>query len=158
MVDVGAGLPQLSGLAGEAKSFAERLFAFPLIGSLTAEQSAEALRLPAEDLGVAFDDDALQEIVKVSRGYPYFLQEWGYHVWNASPASPMTIDDVRSIAGEVTVALDENFFLVGLDRLTPKEGEYLLAMAELGLARTAQAMSPPSSGSGSSPLGLAARR
>ena len=68
MVDVGAGLPQLSGLAGEAKSFVERLFALPLIGSLTAEQSAEALRLPAEDLGVAFDDDALQEIVKVSRG------------------------------------------------------------------------------------------
>jgi hypothetical protein len=64
MVDVGAGLPQLSGLAGEAKSFVERLFALPLIGSLTAEQSAEALRLPAEDLGVAFDDDAL----KVSRG------------------------------------------------------------------------------------------
>ena len=132
VVLVGAGLPQLPGLAGEAKSYAERLFEFPRIDSLTADQAADALRLPAEELEVTFDQEALDEIVDASKGYPYFLQEWGYHVWNASPASPITVDDVRSIAPEVTATLDENFFLVRLDRLTPKEKEYLRAMAELG--------------------------
>ncbi len=132
VVLVGAGLPQLPGLAGEAKSYAERLFEFPRIDSLTADQAADALRLPAEESEVTFDQEALDEIVDASKGYPYFLQEWGYHVWNASPASPITLDDVRSIAAEVSATLDENFFLVRLDRLTPKEKEYLRAMAELG--------------------------
>ncbi len=132
VVLVGAGLPQLPGIAGEAKSYAERLFEFPRIDSLTAEQAADAVRLPAEELGVTFDDDALEEIVQASKGYPYFLQEWGYHVWNASPDSPITRDDVLSVAGEVIATLDENFFLVRVDRLTPKEKDYLRAMAELG--------------------------
>lgn len=132
VVLVGAGLPQLPGLAGEAKSYAERLFEFPRIDSLTADQAADALRLPAEELEVTFDQAALDEIVDASKGYPYFLQEWGYHVWNASPASPVTLDDVRSIATEVIATLDENFFLVRLDRLTPKEKAYLRAMAKLG--------------------------
>lgn len=132
VVLVGAGLPQLPGLAGEAKSYAERLFEFPSIGSLTEEQAADAIRLPAEDLGVTVDDDALSEIVDASKGYPYFLQEWGYHVWNASPGSPISRDDVSSVAAEVVAALDENFFLVRLGRLTRKEKEYLRAMAELG--------------------------
>ena len=125
-------MPQLPGLAGEAKFYAERLFEFPRIESLTEELAADAIRLPAQDLGVAFDDDALQAIVDVSRGYPYFLQEWGHHVWNAAPQSPITRDDVLAVAGEVVAKLDENFFLVRLHRLTPKEKEYLRAMAELG--------------------------
>lgn len=129
---VGAGLPQLPGLAGEAKSYAERLFEFPTIGSLTPEQAALALKLPAQELGVEYQDAALAQIVEESRGYPYFLQEWGHHVWDGSPRSPITLEDVHSVRAGVIATLDENFFLVRLNRLTPKEKEYLQVMAELG--------------------------
>jgi hypothetical protein len=132
VVLVGAGLPQLPGLAGDAKSYAERLFDFPTIGSLVADDARDALVLPAEALGVRYDAGAAELIVAESRGYPYFLQEWGYHVWNLAPATPITEDDVRSARPFVIDQLDRNFFLVRLDRLTPKEKEYLRAMAELG--------------------------
>lgn len=132
VVLVGAGLPQLPGLAGEAKSYAERLFDFPEIGSLTDDQARSALAIPAEDLGVSYEDAALDAIVDASHGYPYFLQEWGYHVWNHAADSPITAGDVGSVHPFVVDQLDRNFFLVRFDRLTPKEKEYLRAMAELG--------------------------
>lgn len=129
---VGAGLPQLPGLAGEAKSYAERLFDFPPIGSLTENEARSALAIPAESLDVSYEDGALAAIVDASHGYPYFLQEWGYHAWNLASASPITPDDVTSVRPVVLDQLDRNFFLVRFDRLTPKEKEYLRAMAELG--------------------------
>ena len=129
---VGAGLPQLPGLAGEAKSYAERLFEFPEIGSLTPEQTRQALTLPALELGVEYESAALDQLVEESHGYPYFLQEWGYHVWDGSPRSPITVEDVNSVRAGVIATLDQNFFLVRLNRLTPKEKEYLQVMAELG--------------------------
>ncbi|MEA2025343.1 MAG: ATP-binding protein [Chloroflexota bacterium] len=132
IVLVGAGLPQLPGLAGEAKSYAERLFDFPLIGSLGQTDATDAILIPAAELGVAFEPDAVELIVAESRGYPYFLQEWGFHVWNLSGSSPINIDDVRAARSSVIDQLDRNFFLVRLDRLTPKEKDYLRAMAELG--------------------------
>jgi AAA ATPase domain len=128
----GAGLPQLRGLAGEAKSYAERLFDFPEIGSLNDEDARTALAVPAEESGSAIEDAALDSMVERSHGYPYFLQEWGYHVWNVAPASPITLDDVDRAAPRVQEQLDENFFRVRLDRLTPREREYLVAMAALG--------------------------
>ena len=94
----GAGLPQLRGLAGEAKSYAERLFDFPEIGSLSAEDARTALALPAAESGAAIDDAALDIMVERSHGYPYFLQEWGYHVWNVAPESPIIADDVERAA------------------------------------------------------------
>ncbi len=129
---VGAGLPQLPGLAGEAKSYAERLFDFPSIGSLEADDAADALAIPAEEQGVTYEPEALNELVSEAHGYPYFLQEWGYHVWNYANTSPITRDDVVSVRPVVIDQLDRNFFLVRFDRLTPKEKEYLRAMAELG--------------------------
>ena len=129
---VGAGLPQLPSLAGEAKSYAERLFEFPEIGSLNPEQTRQALTLPALELGVEYESPALDQVVEESRGYPYFLQEWGYHVWDGSPRSPITVEDVNSVRAGVIATLDQNFFLVRLNRLTPKEKEYLQVMAELG--------------------------
>ncbi len=129
---VGAGLPQLPGLAGEAKSYAERLFEFPEIGSLPPEQARQALMLPALELGVEYENPALDQLVEESHGYPYFLQEWGYHVWDGSPRSPITVEDVNSVRAGVVATLDQNFFLVRLNRLTPKEKEYLQVMAELG--------------------------
>ncbi len=132
VVLVGAGLPQLPGLAGEAKSYAERLFDFPLIGSLDTDEARDVLSIPASDLGVEFADDALEAMVEAAQGYPYFLQEWGYHVWNAAEESPIAIDTVHAAEPEVEKQLDKNFFLVRLDRLTPAEKTYLRAMAELG--------------------------
>jgi hypothetical protein len=132
VVLVGAGLPQLPGFAGEAKSYAERLFEFPMIGSLKQTDAEAALGLPAEEAGVDFQRDALAFLVAEAEGYPYFLQEWGYHVWNAALASPITLGDAKLASARVREALDKNFFLVRFDRLTPKEKEYLRAMAELG--------------------------
>jgi hypothetical protein len=129
---VGAGLPQLPGLAGSAKSYAERLFDFPKIGPLARADARAALELPAQAQDVAFTDGALDELLGHTQGYPYFLQEWGYHVWNVAPRSPITVEDVRLAEPEVRRQLDENFFLVRMDRLTPAEKRYLLAMAELG--------------------------
>ena len=129
---VGAGLPQLPGLAGNAKSYAERLFDFPEIGSLGADDAKAVLATPANEQGVEFADDALDRLLNFTQGYPYFLQEWGYHVWNAAPESPITLDDVNLAARDVQRRLDENFFRVRMDRLTPAEKRYLGAMAELG--------------------------
>ena len=132
LVLVGAGLPQLPGLAGEARSYSERLFEFPSIGALEPDDARAALALPAERLDVTFDGDALDQLVDESLGYPYFLQEWGFHVWNHSLRSPIPLQDVQAVRSTVLAALDRDFFRVRLDRLTPKEREYLRAMAELG--------------------------
>jgi hypothetical protein len=129
---VGAGLPQLPGLAGNAKSYAERLFDFPEIGSLGDEDAKSVLTVPAKAQGVEFDAGALESLLRFTQGYPYFLQEWGYHVWNAAPESPISLDDVNLAARDVQRRLDENFFRVRMDRLTPAEKRYLAAMAELG--------------------------
>jgi hypothetical protein len=129
---VGAGLPQLPGLAGNAKSYAERLFDFPEIGSLETPDAKAALEVPVRAQNVQFDGPALDALLSYARGYPYFLQEWGYHVWNAAPRSPITIDDVARSAPKVQEQLDKNFFRVRMDRLTPAEKEYLVAMADLG--------------------------
>ncbi|HEX4010127.1 MAG TPA: ATP-binding protein [Solirubrobacteraceae bacterium] len=132
VVLVGAGLPQLPGLTGNAKSYAERLFEFPRIDSLDDAQARDVLRLPAKDQGVEFDSDALDEVLIRTHGYPYFLQEWGYEVWNVAAASPIASEDVRNAAPLVQAKLDDNFFKVRMDRLTPAERTYLHAMAQLG--------------------------
>ncbi len=133
VVLVGAGLPQLPGLAGEAKSYAERLFEFPRVGHLSADDGAAALTVPAEALGVGFDDGAVELILDQTQGYPYFIQEWGYHVWNVAATPRITREVVEGVQHQVVSHLDQNFFMVRFDRLTPKEKEYLRAMAALGV-------------------------
>lgn len=132
LVLVGAGLPILPGLAGESKSYAERLFSFPDVGPLPEPDTDKALRDPIEEAGEAIDADALQAIFRLTRGYPYFLQEWGYQAWNHAAASPISLQIVNETTDQVTRRLDENFFRVRFDRLTPREKQYLRAMAELG--------------------------
>lgn len=132
LVLVGAGLPILPGLAGESKSYAERLFSFPDIGPLPEPDTDKALRDPIEEAGESIDTNALREIFRLTRGYPYFLQEWGYQAWNHAEASPISLQTVNVTTDLVTHRLDENFFRVRFDRLTPREKQYLRAMAELG--------------------------
>ena len=129
---VGAGLPILPGLAGQSKSYAERLFAFPEIGPLSPSESRSALRDPVRQSSVDFSDQALDEIVRMTQGYPYFLQEWGYQTWNLATSSPIEIDVVKRSHSLVAARLDQNFFRVRFDRLTPREKEFLRAMAENG--------------------------
>jgi len=132
LVLLAAGLPVLPGMAGESKSYAERLFNFPDIGALSELDAAKALRDPARNVGVEFDDDALREIYRFTHGYPYFLQEWGYQSWNMATASPITLKIVQDATPEVIRRLDKNFFRVRFDRLAPSEKNFLRAMAQLG--------------------------
>lgn len=128
----GAGLPQVVGKTGRSKSYAERLFEFPEIGPLAGEDAKDVLRGPARSEGVAFTDEALKEIVQVTEGYPYFLQQWGYDTWNEAEASPIDLATVQAASKKTIAGLDESFFRVRLDRLTPREKTYLRAMAEGG--------------------------
>jgi len=128
----GAGLPQIARLAGDAKSYAERLFEFPEIGSLTDEAASEALRRPAAEENVLFEDEAISAILSNARNYPYFLQEWGAHVWKQADASPIRVTDVHNAEAAVTADLDASFFRVRFDRCKPVQQKYLRAMAELG--------------------------
>lgn len=127
-----AGLPQVVSLFGRSKSYAERLFDFPLIGPLGLEDASNALQRPAAHANVRFDSAAMKAIQQQTLGYPFFLQEWGYHSWNQAEASPIgraAVDRATKIA---ISRLDEGFFRVRFDRLTPREKDYLRAMAEIG--------------------------
>jgi hypothetical protein len=132
VVLVGAGLPQLVALAGRSKSYAERLFQFPEVGALEPIDAAEAVQEPVQEQGVRFTEAALQEIILQTRGYPYFLQEWGYQSWNLAGRSPIGIDVIYHATRESIRRLDANFFRVRFDRLTPREKDYLRALADLG--------------------------
>ncbi len=132
VVLVGAGLPQLPGKMGRAKSYAERLFDFPNIGPLPHDAARLAITNPAVDQGVIVTDDALDQIIRDTRGCPYFLQEWGKHAWDAADATPITLQDAELAAASAIAALDESFFRVRFDRLSPLEKKYRRAMAERG--------------------------
>lgn len=132
VVMVGAGLPQLPGRMGKAKSYAERLFDFPSIGPLSTPDAARAIQKPASDEGVQYLPQALKAIVEKTQGYPYFLQEWGSHVWQVAARSPITPEDIEDATHQAIAALDEGFFRVRFDRLTPSEKRYMRAMAQLG--------------------------
>ena len=129
---VGAGQPQLRGKMGKAKSYAERLFDFPTVGPLAPDASRAAIEGPIVSQGVAIDAEALDLLIERTRGYPYFVQEWGKHVWEVATKSPIVASDVRDATTIAVAALDESFFRVRFDRLTPSEKKYLRAMAELG--------------------------
>jgi hypothetical protein len=132
VVLVGAGLPQLRARTGRAKSYAERLFDFPEVGPLDVAAAKQAISKPAQDNGVEVTSEALDRIVAESHCYPYFVQEWGKHSWDAAANSPITEDDVASASKTAIAALDASFFRVRFDRCTPAEKRYLRAMAELG--------------------------
>lgn len=128
----GAGLPAIAALSGDAKSYSERLFIFPKVDALPSDDAANAIRQPIEEEGESIDKDVLDKIVFLTRGYPYFLQEWGHQVWNASDRSPIAIKCIEVAGKEALRRLDEGFFKVRIDRLTPKEKEYVIAMARIG--------------------------
>ena len=129
---VAAGLPQLLGQMGRAKSYAERLFAFVPIGPLEPAAASDAVRLPIEREEEVIAPAAIDAIIAETAGYPYFLQEWGKHSWDVADASPITAEDVAQAGREALAELDASFFRVRFDRLTPAEKRYLRGMASLG--------------------------
>ena len=131
---IAAGLPQVRALAGRSKSYSERLFEYPEIGPLQPSDAAEALQIPLRNHGAAISVEALAEIVQVTQGYPYFLQQWGYEAWNASTGPTIELADIHRATKLSIRRLDQSFFRVRFDRLTPKEKDYLRALAELGAA------------------------
>ena len=132
VVLVGAGLPQLRGQMGNAKSYAERLFDFPTVGALPPDPARRAIEKPLLGESVSITSEAMDLILQVTQGYAYFLQEWGSHTWLAAKQSPILPEAVKLATITAIAALDESFFRVRFDRLTPKEKKYLRAMAELG--------------------------
>ncbi len=132
IVLLGAGLPILPELAGESKSYAERLFDFPNIGELSEEDAAKALREPTQNAGIIFEPSALEEIFRLTKGYPYFLQEWGYQIWNLASKKSITLAMIQAATTQAIIRLDGSFFRVRFDRLTPGEKKFLRVMAQLG--------------------------
>ena len=129
---IGSGLPQLVGHVGGARSYAERMFSFPEIGPLPRAAAKQALEVPANRLGVAYQPDALEEILRITEGYPYFLQEWGSACWKVADGPSVTRSDVDAASPVAIAELDSTFFRVRFERTTPFERRYLRAMAELG--------------------------
>ncbi|UWP95120.1 ATP-binding protein [Aliiroseovarius crassostreae] len=128
----GAGLPQLAGLSGDAKSYAERLFSYPKVGALDDAAALQAIKGPINEEGEEITDSAMEKILEITECYPYFLQEWGFQSWNTADSSPIDQSDIQAATESALKRLDEGFFQVRFDRLTPKEREYVIAMSELG--------------------------
>ena len=129
---VGAGLPQLPGLMVDAKSYAERLFAYPRLGPLSEDAARQALVAPAQARDVAWEDDALARIIGESGCYPAFIQAYGKEAWNQAPRSPIRAGDVQGAEPLVLAELDDEFFHVRFEKATEREREYMAAMADLG--------------------------
>jgi hypothetical protein len=132
VVMVAAGLPLIVGLSGQAKSYAERLFDFPNVGALAPDDALRAIERPLARADTRITPGALKDIVEATQGYPYFLQEWAYHAWNAADDQVITTADVAVAQEKALLRLDQGFFRVRFDRLTPLEKDYLRAMAEGG--------------------------
>jgi hypothetical protein len=132
VIMIGAGLPQILGLAGNSKSYAERLFRFPEIGALSRDEATQAIQRPAMAEGVHFTQEAIDQILHVTERYPYFLQQWAYEAWNVSPTETITAQVVGTASALAVAELDQSFFKVRFDRCTNSEKKYMRALAEFG--------------------------
>jgi hypothetical protein len=127
---VAAGLPSLPALAGEAKSYAERLFEYPRIDRLSKADALEALREPADRRDVVWEEKALQYVFRETSGYPYFLQQYGKYIWDIAEDHEISLAAARAGAHEAQARLDDGFFLVRYERATSAERKFLHAMAD----------------------------
>lgn len=132
LIFFGAGLPQLAAMAGDAKSYAERLFSYPAVGALDSAAATLAIRQPITEEGESIEDAAIDEIFRQTQGYPYFLQEWGFQAWNHAVGPCIDVRDINIATASALRRLDDGFFNVRLERLTQRERDYVHAMASLG--------------------------
>jgi hypothetical protein len=129
---VGAGLPHLPVALSASKSYAERLFRYVVVDRLTPADARRALTVPADSEGVDFKDDALEELQRLTDGYPYFVQSYGKATWDVATGTPITRDDVLAAAPDAEAELAVGFFGARYERATPAERDYMTAMADLG--------------------------
>lgn len=129
---IGAGLPQILGLAGNSKSYAERLFTFPTIGALGESEATRAIVSPITAEGANIEEAAVSQILRVTERYPYFLQQWGHEAWNIAEGNTIKAADVFAANNNALAKLDESFFRVRYERCTRAERRYMRALAELG--------------------------
>jgi hypothetical protein len=127
-----AGLPNLVGVVASASTYAERMFRVTDLGPLTPEQVTQAVVRPAEELGVSWSRQATEAIVDRSDGYPFFVQTWAYHTWNAAQDEPISLEDVDRAAANASQALDASFFAARLARIPASEISYVQSLASLG--------------------------
>ena len=127
-----AGLPNLPRLLSEAKSYAERLYAYTEITQLRDDAASQALTRPAAGEHVTWDDDAVSYVVTETQGYPYFLQEYGQATWDAAKGRTLTYDDARVGAASGQARLDAGFYRTRWERAAPAQRAYLEAMAPDG--------------------------
>lgn len=135
LIVIGAGLPQIRALAGDSKSYAERLFRFPDIGALKHQDAIDALQQPAKSEGAQFEDAAIEHILAITERYPYFLQQWGYTSWNISESNLISLSTVRTADALAIAELDKSFFQMRFERCTPSEKRYMRALAEFGAGK-----------------------
>ena len=129
---VAAGLPQIPRLTGEARSYAERLFTFPVIANLPADDARAALVEPARQQGVKYAEDAVELALSWTEGYPFYIQQLGKHAWNLADRSPIRAADIEAAMPAAQAALDSSIYEVRVQRATDQERRYMRAMAELG--------------------------
>ena len=129
---VGSGLPTVRALVGKSKTYAERMFVYHEIGPLDEKATADAIRMPLNNRRVNIEEEAVAEIFNSSRGYPYFIQECGYAAWNNAADGMILSEDIKAVLPMVQMSLDKNFFDVRFDRVSPREREFLRAMADFG--------------------------
>ena len=128
----GAGLPKILKMLGEVKSYSERLFRFEEIGSLEKEDAKAAIVKPAEELKVSYNEDAVKEIINVTEGYPFFIQEYCKAIWERAEETIITVEDVYNSRPEFEKRLDQSFFKVRFERSTKKEKQFMFAMVKCG--------------------------
>lgn len=153
---VGAGLPQILAIAGNAKSYSERLFLYQDIGALTEEDAVAAIELPARLEEVEFEPEAVAEILRITKRYPYFIQQWAHEAWNIAEGEQITWRDVLDATDAATRVLDDSFFKVRFDRCTPGERTFMRGLAELGDG--SKRMSDVAEALGAKPENLASAR
>jgi len=129
---IGAGLPQIIALSGEAKSYSERLFKYPSIGALAHDDAISAIASPAKSEGIDYSSQAIDKILQLTESYPYFLQQWAHDSWNIASGPTIEVDDIDKATNIALKSLDESFFKMRFDRCTPSERRYMRALAELG--------------------------
>ncbi len=127
-----AGLPQIPRLTGEARSYAERLFDFPVIANLDPESATAALVEPARARSVDYNKVAVTSALDWTGGYPFYIQQLGKHAWNLAEHSPITTAAIEAAIPVAQSALDSSIYQVRVQRATDTERQYMRAMAELG--------------------------
>lgn len=129
---IGAGLPKIYKMLSKEKSYAERLFMYKEIGSLSREQSIEAIAYPVERFNVTYTAKALDKIIDITKGYPYFIQQFCQIIYNNTDSNTIEENDVENSINDFFDVLDKGFFKVRYERCSEMDKKFIFAMVDCG--------------------------